>query len=141
MLPPSGGFWMGEVGNGDVAHSHCNLYTTLLQDEGFYRPETRSRAYAEHPRLLDSAFAVPLMDLAVSRFPRLFFPELLGFTLQLEWTVVSLKHTIKLLEYYGINPHFYILHVGIDNAASGHDAKANQAVKMYLDKIRQRGGE
>ena len=133
--------WMDEVGNGDVAHSHCNLYTNLLQDVGIYLPDTRSRAYAQDPRLLDSAFTVPLMELALAQFPRRFYPELLGFTLQLEWTVVSLKPTIKLLEYYGINPHFYVLHVGIDNAASGHGAKAKQAVKMYLDKIRQRGGE
>jgi hypothetical protein len=133
--------WMDEAGNGDVAHSHCNLYTDLMREEGIYLPDPRSRDYARDPRLLDSAFTVPLMELALSQFPKAFYPELLGFTLQLEWTVVSLKPTIKLLEYYGINPHFYVLHVGIDNAASGHGAKAKQAVKMYLDKIRQRGGE
>jgi hypothetical protein len=132
--------WSDEVGNGDVAHSHCNLYTDLMHQEGIYLPDIRSRAYAQDSRLLDSAFTVPVMELALAQFPRLFYPELLGFTLQLEWTVVSLKPTIKLLQYYGIDPHFYVLHVGIDNAASGHGAKAKQAVKMYLDKIQQRGG-
>jgi hypothetical protein len=133
--------WMDEAGNGNVAHNHCNLYTDLLRQEGIYLPDPRSRAYAEDPRLLDSAFTVPVMELALSQFPREFYTELLGFTLQLEWTVVGLKPTIKLLEYYGIDPHFFVLHVGIDNAASGHGAKAKNAVMMYLDKIRQRGGD
>lgn len=132
--------WSDEVGNGNVAHSHCNLYTDLMRQEGIYLPDSRSWEYAQNPRLLDSAFTVPLMELALAQFPRLFYPELLGFTLQLEWTVVSLKPGIKRMQYFGVDPHFYVLHVGIDNAASGHGAKAKQAVKMYLDKVLQIGG-
>jgi hypothetical protein len=133
--------WMDEVGNGSVGYSHCNLYTDLLREVGITLTDPRSRDYAQDPRFLDSAFTVPLMELALSQFSQTFYPELLGFTLQLEWTVVSLKPTIKLLEYFGINPHFYKLHVGIDNAASGHGAKAKQAIKIYLDNIRHRGGD
>lgn len=132
--------WSDEAGNGNVAHSHCNLYTDLMRQEGIYLPDPRSLEYALDPRLLDSAFTVPLMELALAQFPRLFYPELLGFTLQLEWTVVSLKPGIRRLQYFGIDPHFYVLHVGIDNAASGHGAKAKQAVKIYLDKVLQLGG-
>ncbi|AUT58011.1 LodA/GoxA family CTQ-dependent oxidase [Paraburkholderia caribensis] len=132
--------WSDEVGNGNVAHSHCNLYTDLMRQEGIYLPDPRSLEYSQDPRFLDSAFTVPLMELALAQFPRLYYPELLGFTLQLEWTVVSLKPGIKRLRYFGIDPHFYVLHVGIDNAASGHGAKARQAVKMYLDKVLQLGG-
>ncbi|MBB5402656.1 LodA/GoxA family CTQ-dependent oxidase [Paraburkholderia youngii] len=132
--------WSDEAGNGNVAHSHCNLYGDLMRQEGIYLPDPRSLAYAQDPRLLDTAFTVPLMELALAQFPRLFYPELLGFTLQLEWSVVALKPMIKRLQYFGIDPHFYVLHVGIDNAASGHGAKAKQAVNIYLDKVLQLGG-
>ena len=32
------------------------------------------------------------------------------------------------------------MHVGIDNAANGHGAKAMRAVEMYLDRVRQQSG-
>ena len=43
--------------------------------------------------------------------------------------------------FYGLNTHFYELHVGIDNAADGHGAKAREAVSAYLDAARVRGRE
>jgi len=33
------------------------------------------------------------------------------------------------------------MHVGIDNATNGHGAKARAAVMLYLDRVRQEGGE
>ncbi|WP_277182999.1 LodA/GoxA family CTQ-dependent oxidase [Caballeronia sp. BR00000012568055] len=135
------GVWKDEVGDGNVGMSHCNLYTDLLRQSGIYLPDPRSTSYADDTRFLDSAFTVSVMELALAQFPQSFYPELLGFTLQLEWTVVSLKPIIQLLEYYGFDPHFYKLHVGIDNAASGHGAMAKQAVKLYLDGISRSGGE
>jgi len=135
------GIWMDEAGDGNVSQSHCNVYTDLLHQQGIYLSSPRSRDYAMDPRFLDSAFTVPVMELALARFPQHFYPELLGFSLQLEWTVVSLKPTIKLLDYYGIDSRFYELHVGIDNAVSGHGAMAKRAVKLYLDRILEQGGE
>lgn len=61
-------------------------------------------------------------------------------TLQLEWEVLNLWPGIIRLEAWGINTHFYRMHVGIDNAAQGHGAKARQAVEMYLDRVRQQTG-
>ncbi len=133
--------WSDEVGNGDVAHNHCNLYTNLLADVDIYLPPTNSPAYAQNPDMLDSAFTVPLFELAISQFSNDYFPEILGMTLQLEWEVLDLKRTIKLLRYFGLNPHFYELHVGIDNAANGHGARARRAIQIYLDQIRQKDGD
>jgi hypothetical protein len=62
-------------------------------------------------------------------------------TLQLEWEVLALKPTIKLLRHFGLDAHFYELHVGIDNAANGHGAKAREAVEWYLDQALARGGD
>ncbi|MDB5071776.1 MAG: Lysine-epsilon oxidase, partial [Candidatus Eremiobacteraeota bacterium] len=133
--------WADEVGNGDPRLNHCNLYSDLLRDVGVYMPEIRSRAYAQNPALLDAAFDVPVFELSISQFPEEYFPELLGMTLQLEWEVLSLRRTAKLLQYFGINTHFYVMHIGIDNAAEGHGAKAKRAVELFLDHVMQNQGE
>lgn len=133
--------WMDEAGDGEVHQSHCNIYTGLLKSLGIYLPDPRSRAYAMDERFLDSAFAVPVLELAIAQFSQEYIPELLGFTLQLEWTVPGLYPVEKMCEYFGVDPHFYRLHIGIDNAADGHGAKAKEAVKLYLDQVRARGGE
>ena len=70
-----------------------------------------------------------------------FLPEILGMTLYLEWSAIGLIATVNRLEAFGIDPLYYKLHVGIDNAASGHGARARQAVEMYLDQIRASQGD
>jgi hypothetical protein len=67
----------------------------------------------------------PVLSLSVSQFSELFFPEILGFTLQIEWTVLDLVSTSKLLKFYGLDAHFYDMHIAIDNASSGHGMVCN----------------
>jgi hypothetical protein len=133
--------WADEIGNGDVALNHANLYTDLMHQVGVYLPDLASREYASDPRLVDGAFTAPVLQLAISQFSQEFLPELLGMTLQLEWEVIGIKHTMKLLEHWGIDTHFYRMHVGIDNASTGHGAKARAAIKLFLDQAFQRGGD
>ncbi len=132
--------WMDEAGDGNKNQNHSNLYTELMRSVGIEMPATNTRAYVDNPDLLDSAFTVPVFELAISQFTRTFFPELLGMTLQLEWEVLSTRPTIKLLDRFGIDSHFYTMHIGIDNASSGHGAKARQAVQLYLDQVRNQTG-
>jgi len=133
--------WMDEVGDGDPGLNHSNIYNDLLHSVGIYLSDVNSRTFAEDPKMLDSAYTVPLFELAISQWSKEFFPELLGMTLQLEWEVVSIKPIIKLLDYFGISAHFYRMHVGIDNASEGHGAKAKEAVQDYLDQVFQASGE
>jgi L-Lysine epsilon oxidase N-terminal/L-lysine epsilon oxidase C-terminal domain/Iron-containing redox enzyme len=133
--------WMDEVGDGQPELNHANVYTDLLRSVGTYPEAINTRAYAYNPDLFDSAFTIPLFELVVSQFSQLYFPEILGMTLWLEWEVLELKRTIKLFEYFGLNAHFNRLHVGIDNAADGHGAKARRAVQLYLDQVRAESGE
>ncbi|XYI03786.1 LodA/GoxA family CTQ-dependent oxidase [Sorangium sp. So ce1128] len=133
--------WSDEVGNGDPAKNHCNIYTSLLQSVGFYLPPVESEAYARDPKMLDSAYTVGVFQLAISQFSEDFLPEILGMTLQLEWEAPSLVMTRKQLLSYGIDPHFYELHIAIDNAISGHGGQARTAVELYLDSLRVQGGE
>jgi hypothetical protein len=133
--------WMDEAGDGNVQWSHCNIFLDMLHSVGLYFPDSRSRAFADNPAFFDSAFVVPTLKLAISQFSDSFFPELLGFTLELEWAAVSNKPIGALMDYYGIPSHFYSLHTGIDNAASGHGGRTKTAIMMYLDQVGRHGGD
>jgi hypothetical protein len=133
--------YMDELGDAVAAHHHCNVYTDLLKSVGIYLPELSARDYADNPELLDSAFTEPVFILAISQFSSEFLPEILGMTLLLEWEAVSLMPTVDELKSFGIDPLYYVLHVGIDNAAAGHGALAKRAVKLFLDEVRQREGD
>jgi hypothetical protein len=133
--------WMDEMGDGDPQQNHCNVYKQLLDKVGIQLPPVYTKEYVNNPDILDSAYTVPMYELAISQFTPTYFAEILGMTLQLEWEVLALKPTITLFHNFGLDPHFYELHVGIDNAASGHGAKARQAVEWYLDEALARGGD
>jgi Iron-containing redox enzyme len=104
-------------------------------------PPINAADYAFDERFLDSAFTVPTFELAISQFTETFFPEIIGVTLWLEWEVLGLWPTVKQFEHFEVDPHFYKLHIGIDNAAEGHGAKAKAAVHRFLDEARRRGGD
>jgi hypothetical protein len=112
----------------------------LLQSLGIYLPNIRSREYAENPAIFGSAYTNALFELCISQHSDAFFPEILGMTLQLEWEVLGLWPGVKRLEANNISAQFYRMHIGIDNAVYGHGAKAKQAVKQYLDYVREEGG-
>ncbi|MBD2383912.1 iron-containing redox enzyme family protein [Cylindrospermum sp. FACHB-282] len=134
--------WSDEVGNGDPTKNHSNVYKTLLNSLNVEMPSEASYPFVKQENLFDSAFTNPTFQLAVSQFPKTFFPELIGMTLYLEWeSTPSIAPLVKILERRDINPQFFSLHVAIDNPSSGHGAIAKQAVERYLDEIRQSSGE
>ncbi len=133
--------WSDEIGNGDPAQNHANVYTDLLHSAGIYLPPIASRAYADNPSIWDSSYTSPAYQSAIAQFPETYAPELLGMTLYLEWEAIFLPAMVKLYEYHGYNPLFYKLHVAIDNPVNGHGAKARDAVTRYLDHVREESGE
>jgi hypothetical protein len=133
--------WSDEIGNGDPAQNHANVYTDLMHSAGIYLPALNSRAYADHPDFWESSFSSPAYQAAISRFPESFYPELLGMTLYLEWEAIYLPAMVKLYDYHGYNSLFYRLHVAIDNPVNGHGARAREAVIRYLDHVRAESGE
>jgi hypothetical protein len=132
---------MDELGDGNVQQNHANVYTATLESVNIYLPDLHTRAYADNPDLLDSAFTQAVFLLAIAQFNEEFFPEILGMTLELEWGSVALPRDVRSLTAFGITPQYYELHVGIDNASAGHGAIAKQAVEMYLQLVRQQQGE
>jgi hypothetical protein len=133
--------WADELGNGDPKLNHSNIYTDLLRSVGVYLEPVASRAYVENERIVDSAFTSPLFQLVIAEFAEDYLPEIIGMTLYLEWAVVGVKPQVAVMESLGIDPMFYSLHIGIDNAATGHGAMAKRTVELYLDEIRASSGD
>ncbi len=132
---------MDEMGDGNVQQNHANVYTDLLKSLNIYLPDLHTREYANNPALYDSSFVQPVFLLAISQFGDEFMPELLGMTLYLEWSAIGLVYTVEQMKAFGINPLYYSLHVGIDNASAGHGAIAKKCVEMFLDQVRESEGE
>lgn len=133
--------WSDELGNGDPAQNHANVYSNLMESAGLYYPPVKTRDYADNPDIWDGSFGGPVYHTAISLFPETYFPELLGMTLYLEWEANFLQQMVELYDYYGYSSLFYKLHVAIDNTVDGHGAMAKTIVKLYLDDIREESGE
>jgi hypothetical protein len=130
-----------ELGDGVPSQNHANIYRDLCHSFGFYPPEMTSMAFARDPVFLDCAFDSPVFQLGISEFSRRYYPEIIGMSLWLEWTVLDLHRIAAIVERVGLSSHFYRMHIAIDNAASGHGAGIIRAVKLYLAQIRIEGGD
>lgn len=132
--------WDDEAGNGRASQNHCNVYDTLLRSLGFYLPPITARKFIEQD-FISGVFISPVFQLCVGLFPDEFYPELLGMTLYLEWEATpTLTPNVRLYRGRGIDPHFYQLHVAIDNITAGHGYLAMDAIKLYLQKVEDEGG-
>ncbi|RWQ45669.1 MAG: iron-containing redox enzyme family protein [Mesorhizobium sp.] len=133
--------WDDEAGNGVVSQNHPNVYDALLKSQNIYLPPITTQEFIEQD-FLRGSFTSPVFELAIGRFPQAFFPELLGMTLYLEWEATpTLTPTVRMYAGRGFNPLFYQLHVAIDNISEGHGALAKEAVKLYLENVREEGGD
>jgi hypothetical protein len=130
-----------ELGDGVPSQNHANIYRDLCHSFGFYPPEMNTTAFVRDPVFLDCAFDSPAFQLGISEFSSGYYPEIIGMSLWLEWTVMELHRIAAIVERVGLSPHFYRMHIAIDNAASGHGAEIIRAVKLYLSQIRIEGGD
>lgn len=130
-----------ELGDGVPSQNHANIYRDLCHSFGFYPPPMESTAFAYDPVFLDCAFDSPAFQLGISEFSRRYYPEIIGMSLWLEWTVMELHRIASIADMVGLSSHFYRMHIAIDNAASGHGAMIIRAVKQYLRQVRVEGGE
>ncbi len=134
--------WADEVGNGKDSENHSNVYRDLLHDVAFYLPDCRSLSFSNDLRFLNSAFSAPVFQLSVAQYSATFFPEIIGMTLWLEWNApTDLQKWVELLTLHKFDPHFFKLHVGIDNPVHGHGAHVKEVVALHLDDIRRTGGD
>jgi len=131
-----------EVGHGDCAANHPNLFRTLLESMGVSLPEVGSRAFCDWPGFGDLTFRFPAYVLAISQFPHRFLPELIGLNLAIELSGVggSYREELDRLQYYGFDPRIAQIHNAVDNPAAGHTAWSREVVRQYLDDCLETGG-
>ncbi|KAI7968655.1 hypothetical protein EIK77_002248 [Talaromyces pinophilus] len=85
------------------------------------------------------AWKAAVSQLLISLFPNEFLPEILGFNLHYELiTLESLKASKELSE-FKISGYYFVLHVSIDNADSGHTAMALSTMINYPELIEELG--
>ena len=132
-----------ELGDGDLEKNHVHVYHKLLETIAPGLPTAEMLDFG-HPRhRLDetSVWKAAIAQLIVSLFPTQFLPEILGFNLHFEAISMETLKAGKELKEVGIDPYYFILHISIDNASSGHSAIAVEVVCEYMDYIFRVEGE
>jgi hypothetical protein len=132
-----------ELGNGRTDWNHPNVQRRLLDSLGYELPPFDSGEFAAHPDFVGAAFDIPVYLMAVGQRPDKYFPEILGLNLAIELSGLGAEYmaVVDVLNYYRIDSTIIKLHLSIDNLASGHAARAREAVVLYLDGIIRREGE
>lgn len=131
-----------ELGDGDPQKNHVYVYRELMKDieSGLPDADTVDFIHPRHQLNEKCVWEAAVAQLLISLFPHEFLPEILGFNLHFEGlTLETMKAAIE-LEELGLNPYYFILHISIDNADSGHTAIAMQAVVKYIEHVRQAQG-
>ncbi|EKD12995.1 uncharacterized protein L3040_007078 [Drepanopeziza brunnea f. sp. 'multigermtubi'] len=132
-----------ELGDGDLEKNHVHVFHKLIDSVAPGFPTAAELDFG-HPRhQLDevSVWRAAIAQLLISLFPHEFLPEILGFNLHFEAVSMDTLKAGKELKEVGIDPYYFILHISIDNADSGHTAIAMEVVCEYMDYVRRVEGE
>jgi Iron-containing redox enzyme len=132
-----------ELGDGDPHKNHVHVYRELMKDIGSGLPEadTVDFIHSQHQLNEKCVWKAAIAQLLISLFPHEFLPEILGFNLHFEALTLETMKAAKEVEEFGLNPYYFVLHISIDNADSGHTAIAMQAVVKYIEHVRQMQGK
>jgi Iron-containing redox enzyme len=131
-----------ELGEGNAASHHANIYRDLLEAMQVNAPPVDSWDFARWLRLNDSSFDVPTLWLSISLFPRHFLPEILGLNLAVELAGVGgpYMEARDTLRRFGYPSLFVDVHNAADNVSVGHAAWAMNAICRYMDERAEREG-
>ena len=132
-----------ELGDGKVHMNHVYVYRELMRGIGAGLPEAHDASFIHPDRHLDEVcvWKAAVAQLLISLFPHDFLPEILGFNMHFEGLTMDTMRAAKEVEDVGLDPYYFVLHISIDNADSGHTAIAMNAVMKYMELIRQTEGE
>lgn len=132
-----------ELGDGDLKKHHVHIYSSLLAEIGSKLPAAHDADFIHERHNLNSvtAWRAAVAQLLISLFPHDFLPEILGFNLHFEGITIGTLKLAHELKEVKIDPSYFVLHVTIDNADSGHTAIAMQSVIKYLRAIQEQDGE
>ena len=113
--------YLEELGMGHTRANHVTMYQDLLN-------HYELNSYAE--QLDASYYEQAAVQLALAYAPPEYLPLVIGFNLGYEQLPLHLLITNYELSELGIDPHYFNVHITIDNAHNGHAQKSLQA---YLD--------
>lgn len=132
-----------ELGDGDLVKNHVHIYHELMKEVKPVLPEGDSADFihSRHKINEPSVWKAAIAQLLISLFPHDFLPEILGFNLQYELITLDTLKAAKELKELKLNAYYFILHISIDNADSGHTAIAMQTVVKYIEQIRSNHGD
>lgn len=114
--------YLEELGDGEPALNHVALYKKLIADMDC----------APGYSLADDYYVQGAIQLALGHHGSAFLPEVIGYNLGYEQLPLHLLITSFELNELGIDPHYFTLHVTIDNASTGHARKAAQSVLSLM---------
>ncbi|KAF7589936.1 hypothetical protein BBP40_003516 [Aspergillus hancockii] len=130
-----------ELGDGDVTRNHVFVYNKLLKEIGCPLPDPQSHGFIKSPNLeaMDDqhSWKSAVAQLLISLFPNEFLPEILGFNMHYELISLEALMAARELKELGVNPSYFLLHICIDNADTGHTAMALLNVIAYLESIKE----
>src|SRR5690606_16005418 len=120
--------YLEELGEGEPDMNHVLLYKKLLA----------AHECEQWQSLDETHFVQGAIQLSLAQHAREYLPEVIGFNLGYEQLPLHLLICAYELNELGIDPYYFTLHVTIDNAASGHAARA---VKSVTDAMPVAGGQ
>jgi len=132
-----------ELGDGDLAKNHVFVYEDLMREIGETEVPAGDAEDFIHPRHeLDElrVWRAAVAQLLVSLFAHDFLPESLGFNMAYEGLPLHLMKTVEELRELKLNGYYFVLHISIDNADSGHSKMATEAVTKYIEYVRATTG-
>ena len=121
--------YVEELGLGLATSNHVSLFDDLLVKLGL-----------EHfvLELEDEYYHQPAIQLALAYAPPEFIPEIVGFNLGYEQLPLHLLITNYELNELGINPHYFNLHITIDNMDNGHAHLSIKALEKIYKKFKDK---
>lgn len=132
-----------ELGDGDLEKNHVYIYSELIKviNPGLPAGDTADfilpHNQLDEPKVWKAAIA----QLLISMFPHQFLPEILGFNMHYEAITLETLKVARELKEVRIDPYYFLLHISIDNADSGHTAMAMGAVIKYLELVKSKHGD
>ncbi|WP_438826692.1 iron-containing redox enzyme family protein [Pseudomonas koreensis] len=120
--------YLEELGEGVPRQNHVLIYRQLLAEH----------ACDDLSDLGDEYFLQGAIQLALGHCGDSLLPEVIGYNLGYEQLPLHLLISAYELRELGIDPHYFRLHVTIDNASTGHAHRAVQALHDLLPAGEQR---
>ncbi|KAK4998329.1 hypothetical protein LTR66_002417 [Elasticomyces elasticus] len=132
-----------ELGDGDLLKNHVHVYRALMRDidSGLPEGDTVDFIHPRHKLDVPRVWRAAIAQLLISLFPHDFVPEILGFNMAYEGLPLHLMKTVKELQELKLDAYYFVLHISIDNAASGHAAMAMEAAIEYIEQMQKTQGD